>query len=1293
MAASEEPLIDMSLIESSKENIASLPQGRSAKHLAAILSPIPSSTSKSNPNNPNNSSSPCTDSDTQTLNTALRAEYEKELHTSLPDSDDPLDIYDRYIKWTLASYPSAQNTPQSGLQPLLERATRHFLTSAHYRNDIRYLRFWLLYIQLGFSAAPRETYAFLSRHGIGGGLAAYYEEFAGWLEREGRWAQADEVFRLGVEREARPVERLGRRWEEMKRRREVKEREGEDGEGPRSPAMPLVRQALGVKVDPFALPAATASAGATVGAAQGQQQRPGSGTGMARSGKPKMAIFSDSGADTPPAPGTASANTKGWESIRSLKEQRKENTIEAKQWAGETLKSGKRAGTMPKMEVFKDQTLRNHESSASASSSYPLPSTESSHPGQVTVNPKSGKQERVFVNLEAVYGTSGIAEEEMSFEELRALHRGWYRKDFGKKNNADTRKGDDGGLKALRETAANARSQPKQVPAVPADAEIDSLTKDLREKAVVDENSENLTRSQDTTTSVGIGKDANAEGKATKVKKMKVREIKQEPQTVKLNLESPTHQSKLKRKNSAEPTMTFVSKAAMEDIYDMFNKPLKCETAASRDDTQSGVESDDDDDDYASESTGTGMISGTDGDFDETANFDGTTSASLKLGREETLSSEAPLTEAEGASEWSSFTASKIPRENGEGEVDVSENITNANSQSTTNQLSVSTKNIEKDVKESGEDKDLHTPTMLEQPQTEEQHQPRYIPLPPEDYEPPTRPYRDPEMVAQNRLPFMTPIVEQTESSLGAVSIKQQQCYFDSKTPSRPKGALTGTAEKQLDELLDSSPFIELNTPKKNKARCIAVDGDSPPKKVKHSPSRPAVVKATVPKAAPIKGPIINDVQCNPVYEGIRGTILKNIHPPMSSFSGFFDNSNVTCSKGQEIQKFVRTQNAKKSRDPERTQTQAIPPIIRLEGASRVYAIKRELGKGAFAPVYLVDSEDLTNESNDASSSKYAASRQDLEALKLEQTSQPWEFYIIRSLYSRLGAANRASASIVVAHECHVFANEGYLILDYCNQGTLLDLVNVFAEQRRKAGKPPGEGMDEVLAMFFAVELLRVVEESHRAGILHGDLKADNCLVRLLAPDDEFDALADGMLAHPYRADGNKGWAGKGLTLIDFGRGIDMRRFRDDVAFIADWETGPQDCPEMRNMKPWTWQIDYFGLAGTIYTLLYGQYIETVEVAGSGVGLGAKKQYRLKERPKRYWQQELWEELFEMLLNPTREDTLEAEAGRKMPLLKGMRKCRERMERWLEAEGEKKGLRAAIRRCEVLVTNNGKGKR
>ena len=153
--ADSDNLIDFNVIEGHKENIQALPSGRSAKALAQLYSP-PLLGANPSPSN------------IEDGNSEKRREFEKELQT-IDEADDPLDVYDRYVKWTLDAYPSAQST-NSGLLPLLERATKAFQSSTHYKNDPRYLKIWLHYIRM-FSDAPREVFVFLARHGIGENLA------------------------------------------------------------------------------------------------------------------------------------------------------------------------------------------------------------------------------------------------------------------------------------------------------------------------------------------------------------------------------------------------------------------------------------------------------------------------------------------------------------------------------------------------------------------------------------------------------------------------------------------------------------------------------------------------------------------------------------------------------------------------------------------------------------------------------------------------------------------------------------------------------------------------------------------------------------------------------------------------------------------------------------------------------------------------------------------------------------------------------------------------------------------
>ncbi|KAG9628120.1 hypothetical protein KCU64_g17990, partial [Aureobasidium melanogenum] len=331
-------LIDFEVIEGHKENIQALPSGRSARALAALYSPPLTSGQRTSLNND--------------AHDGERKEYEDEL-ALIDEADDPLDIYDCYVKWTLDTYPSAQSTPQSQLLPLLERATRAFLSSPQYKNDPRYLKLWLHYIRF-FSDAPRETFVFLNRHGIAESLALYYEEFAAWLEQAGRWTQAEEVYNMGIEKGATPVARLTRKFNEFQQRNSARP---QDVPEPTSPALPVARAVLGAKVDPFA---------AALGATTPQQAAKSTTSKKPKAGK--MAIFTDEAPQDQSAFGTP-GEKNGWDSIESIQNRKKENTIAPKPMAGETLKTGKTNTGVQKMAIFRSSSTVRHayESSKHAS--------------------------------------------------------------------------------------------------------------------------------------------------------------------------------------------------------------------------------------------------------------------------------------------------------------------------------------------------------------------------------------------------------------------------------------------------------------------------------------------------------------------------------------------------------------------------------------------------------------------------------------------------------------------------------------------------------------------------------------------------------------------------------------------------------------------------------------------------------------------------------------------------------------------------------------------------------------
>ena len=296
-------LVDFDTIEQSKENIAPTPRGRSAVALAKAFQPAHHSPH-----------------DVRNEHASVRAQFEKDIASSSL-LDDPLDVWLRYIKWTDETFPQGQST-ESGIARLLERCTEQFKADKQYTSDPRYLRVWLAYST--YSDSPLDIFVFLQRNEIGQELALYYEEYAAVLERMNRKRKADEVFQMGLLREARPVARLQKRYAEFTQRLQTSP---PDPNEPSTPPPPL-RTILGASE-------VKAPAG-----------------GVSRT-KPKIQVFTDT-EEPEVRPGSAG----GWESIGTLADRKKENTIAPKPWAGEKMPmrgSSSAAAPAERLTVFKDE--------------------------------------------------------------------------------------------------------------------------------------------------------------------------------------------------------------------------------------------------------------------------------------------------------------------------------------------------------------------------------------------------------------------------------------------------------------------------------------------------------------------------------------------------------------------------------------------------------------------------------------------------------------------------------------------------------------------------------------------------------------------------------------------------------------------------------------------------------------------------------------------------------------------------------------------------------------------------
>uniref|UniRef100_A0A8C6C728 BUB1 mitotic checkpoint serine/threonine kinase n=1 Tax=Monodon monoceros TaxID=40151 RepID=A0A8C6C728_MONMO len=97
-----------------------------------------------------------------------------------------------------------------------------------------------------------------------------------------------------------------------------------------------------------------------------------------------------------------------------------------------------------------------------------------------------------------------------------------------------------------------------------------------------------------------------------------------------------------------------------------------------------------------------------------------------------------------------------------------------------------------------------------------------------------------------------------------------------------------------------------------------------------------------------------------------------------------------------------------------------------------------------------------------------------------------------------------------------------------------------------------------------------------------------------------------------------------GLALIDLGQSIDMKLFPKGTVFTAKCETSGFQCTEMLSNKPWNYQIDYFGVAATVYCMLFGTYMKVKNEGGVWKPEGLFR--RLPHL-------DMWNEFFHVMLN------------------------------------------------------------
>ena len=161
-------------------------------------------------------------------------------------------------------------------------------------------------------------------------------------------------------------------------------------------------------------------------------------------------------------------------------------------------------------------------------------------------NARTGRIERVFVNLEAVYPNDNDHNEEMSFEELRAKSRGWISRDWAAES------------KQRIAEATQIREAEERLSTVASTKETVTVLQRARPKPELQSGSD---MQLETTIAVDIG----GEGRAGRPKKTKIREVKGETQTS-MEKDDPNLNTKLTTCSHDKSRIAYRTKAKAQEI-------------------------------------------------------------------------------------------------------------------------------------------------------------------------------------------------------------------------------------------------------------------------------------------------------------------------------------------------------------------------------------------------------------------------------------------------------------------------------------------------------------------------------------------------------------------------------------------------------------------------------------------------------------------------------------------------------------------------------------------------------
>jgi len=343
-------IIDFAEIEEVKENVQPLRSGRNPKDLAKQVKGL-----KAQPL-----------SNTVSIFEEASKEWEEKLAEY--GGEDPLEVWDEYIKWSQQNATSDKLAEQ--VIGLLQRCTRKFQATEQYKDDPRYLRIWIKYIDT--VTDPADIFEFLEANRIGTNLALFYTSWALVLElKKSMYAEAYQKLDQGLQRKAHPVEkvqnalkdfqhRMNQRTIETMKNVALESKPAEESQRGREFGDQLTKKRQ-VARPAAAVSSASSVVGTTARRGLGGSAAPRSAQVQGSGNKAGFAIFCDDGAAD-----AGAAAPGGFANLPSEKEKSKENTRGASKWTKDE------AGTIPQRRPPRPAALASAPAAAKAGVDFEL---------------------------------------------------------------------------------------------------------------------------------------------------------------------------------------------------------------------------------------------------------------------------------------------------------------------------------------------------------------------------------------------------------------------------------------------------------------------------------------------------------------------------------------------------------------------------------------------------------------------------------------------------------------------------------------------------------------------------------------------------------------------------------------------------------------------------------------------------------------------------------------------------------------------------------------------------------